>query len=280
MSSLNLYQEYSLLASRELTQKYSTSFSMGIRMLAAKFRDPICAIYGFVRIADEIVDTFPDSEAKFLLEEFRKQTFHAIESGISTNPVLQSFQWVVRKYDIDQQLIEAFLKSMEMDLYKKRFNQDELNEYVYGSAEVVGLMCLQVFVEGNRKAYQALVAPARALGSAFQKINFLRDLSSDYTERERVYFPGIDLEAFSDNDKIKIQEEIDKELEESQVGIRKLPRSVRFGVYLAFVYFRAVFLKIKQAKATDLTGKRYRISNFRKAMLLLQHGLKYRLGYF
>lgn len=279
MSTLITYQNYCNDASKRLTAQYSTSFSLGIRALERRYRQPICAIYGFVRIADEIVDTFPDEQRAVLLEEFKAQTYKAIDERISTNPVLQAFQKTVNDYNIDLDLIRAFLHSMEMDLHSKRFGRAELNEYVYGSAEVVGLMCLFVFVDGNRDAYNRLEHSARALGSAFQKINFLRDLKSDYQLRQRVYFPGVELESFTEDAKQKIEAEIAIELEQSKEGIRNLPRGVRFGVYIAYVFFHSLFQKIRKARASEIVEKRLRISNPIKLMLVLKHWCQYRLGY-
>ncbi len=218
-----LFDQTTFECSKLVTLRYSTSFSLGIKTLDKKFHLPIYAIYGFVRYADEIVDTFHDFDKAALLEEFKAETFKAIEKGISLNPILHSFQLVVNEYQIDKHLIEAFLFSMEMDLYKKRFDDSKYEEYIYGSAEVVGLMCLKVFCKGNDSEYQTLMPSAKKLGAAFQKVNFLRDLKSDYEERGRVYFPGVDFKQFTPEVKKQIEEDIAKDFEEALVGIMKLP---------------------------------------------------------
>lgn len=278
MSTVYTYRNYSFSASRLLTRTYSTSFSLGIRFLKKELRNAIYGIYGFVRVADEIVDTFGECDKRSVLQKFKQDTYLSIQCGMSTNPVLQAFQETVNRYGIDRDLIEAFFTSMEMDLDKKIYSREELDTYIYGSAEVVGLMCLYVFVEGNETEYQKLKQPARALGSAFQKINFLRDLKSDYEERGRIYFPSIQIHDFSDADKLRIVSEIEEELKWSALGIRQLPCSVRFGVYLAQQYFYALLQTIKQTGASEIISKRFRVSNFRKFLLLVKHGFKYKMG--
>jgi 15-cis-phytoene synthase len=264
--------------SKLITRNYSTSFSLGIRMFASKFRMPIYAIYGFVRFADEIVDTFHDYNKSLLLAKYYQDTFDAIENRVSFNPILNAFQEVVHAYQIDLDLIEAFLKSMEMDLYNTKYEMDEYNQYIYGSAEVVGLMCLRVFSEGNDNIYQELKDPARKLGSAFQKINFLRDIKSDFDIRERIYFPTIDFSKFTNADKIAIEEEINADFEAALPGIRKLPDGCRLGVYLAYVYYTSLFEKIKKAAPEQILKDRIRIPDSKKLYHLFSSTLKSSLG--
>ena len=265
---LELYHTTCLESSKLVTQRYSTSFSMGIRAFDKEYRMPIYGIYGFVRFADEIVDTFHDYDKKLLLEEFRKDTFKAIETGISLNPILHSFQLVVNEYRIDSELIVAFLDSMEMDLFKSNYESKDLYEkYIYGSAEVVGLMCLQVFCKEDRTLYESLIPAARSLGAAFQKVNFLRDMTSDMEERGRVYFPGIDFNAFGENDKESIVADIQKDFDDALEGIKRLPKGARRGVYLAYVYYLQLFKKIKQAPIQRLLTERIRVNDGQKALL-------------
>lgn len=279
MSTFQTYRNFCFGTSQLLTRSYSTSFSLGIRFLKKEYQEAINGIYGFVRIADEIVDTFSECDNKTILQKFKEDTYLSVKCKMSTNPVLQSFQETVNKYGIDLQLVEAFFQSMEMDLLKKEYNRKELDAYIYGSAEVVGLMCLYVFVEGNVEAYKKLEKPARALGSAFQKINFLRDIKSDYEERGRIYFPGVRMDAFTEVMKNQIQEEIVEELKVSEEGIRNLPTSVRFGVYLAQQYFRALLQTIQKVRASEVLLRRFRVSNVHKIMILVKYGIKYKLGF-
>lgn len=278
MNHQDLYDSTCFACSRLITLRYSTSFSMGIRLFHRRFRPPIYAIYGFVRFADEIVDTFHDYPKQVLLERFREDTYRAIDEGISLNPVLHAFQQVVRKYGIDRELIDAFLHSMEMDLHNCAYNTDQYDEYIYGSAEVVGLMCLRVFCEGNEEQYQQLKEPARRLGAAFQKINFLRDIKSDYDERGRVYFPGVDFRRFDDEAKRRIEAEIQDDFSAALDGIRRLPDGARFGVYLAYEYYVQLFAKIKSAPAHSIAQKRFRVSDKRKMYLLFSSALRHRLN--
>lgn len=265
---LELYHSTCLESSKLVTQRYSTSFSMGIRAFDKEYRMPIYGIYGFVRFADEIVDTFHDYDKKLLLDEFRKDTFKAIETGISLNPILHSFQLVVNEYRIDSELIVAFLDSMEMDLFKSNYESKDLYEkYIYGSAEVVGLMCLQVFCKEDRALYESLKPAARSLGAAFQKVNFLRDMTSDMEERGRVYFPGIDFNAFGENDKDAIVADIQKDFDDALEGIKRLPKGARRGVYLAYVYYLQLFKKIKEAPIQRLLTERIRVNDGQKALL-------------
>ena len=237
-------------------------------MFDVKFRQPIYNVYGFVRLADEIVDTmhgYPKSE---LLKEFTEDTFRAIDRGISTNPILHAFQLVVRKYNVNIDHIEAFLDSMEMDLEERVYDKATYDHYIYGSAEVVGLMCLKVFCEGDENLYNKLEPHAKSLGSAFQKVNFLRDMKADYLERGRVYFPGVDFNHFTDQDKKDIENEISKEFDHAYEGIIQLPIGARIGVYVAYIYYRKLFNKISACNAELVKEKRIRISNSRKVYLL------------
>lgn len=268
---MDLYHQTSNKISKIITHKYSTSFSLGIMTFAVKYRQPIYSIYGFVRLADEIVDSFHGYDKKKLLADFRKDTFEAISSGISTNPILHSFQQVIREYNINLSYIEAFLDSMEMDLHHNFYEQKGYNDYIYGSAEVVGLMCLKVFVDGDQKRFDELLLPAKALGSAFQKVNFLRDIKSDIEERGRIYLPGINQYAKIDDVNKKILEaEIEEEFSNALKGIRKLPIGVKLGVYSAFLYYVALFKKIKSTKVERLMKKRIRVSNTQKFLLLVK----------
>lgn len=272
-----LFNKTALECSKLITEYYSTSFTLGIKTLDRKFHLPIYAIYGFVRYADEIVDTFHDYDKKTLLTRFRHDTYQAIEEGISLNPILQSFQLVVHQYNIEHELIEAFLKSMEMDLYLQDYDAKGYNEYIYGSAEVVGLMCLRVFCEGDCHEFDRLRGPARKLGAAFQKVNFLRDLKSDFADRGRTYFPGVNFNDFGRDAKTLIEKDIQLDFDEAYKGIIKLPRGARMGVYLAYTYYQTLFNKIKQLPASTIQNERIRVPNPQKIALLAQTYLKYRL---
>lgn len=257
-----LYDDYCFKASRSVTKKYSTSFYAGVRALDKRIRDDVHAIYGFVRFADEIVDTFHEHDKGTLLAEFKEDTYKALERGISLNPILNSFQATVNKYNVDRQLIDQFLHSMEMDLNPIDYEQATYEEYILGSAEVVGLMCLKIFVYGDEAEYQKLKPYAMKLGSAFQKINFLRDYSADYHELGRLYFPGIDPNGeLSVDDKMRIEDEIQKEFDEALIGIKMLPKSSRFGVYVSYKYYTKLLRKIKQKTSQQLLQERIRIPN-------------------
>ena len=269
-----LYRQVCMESSKLITQRYSTSFSLGIRVFDKRFRDPIYAIYGFVRFADEIVDTFHDYPKAELLARFWQDTYRAIEEGISLNPVLQSFQEVVNKYNIERELIDAFLKSMEMDLHEQSYDQAGYEEYIYGSAEVVGLMCLRVFCEGDNERYESLKASACSLGSAFQKVTFLRDLKSDFDDRGRVYFPGVDFTRFTAEDKEKIEADIRADFDHAYEGIIRLPEGARFGVYLAYVYYLNLLKKIKQSPADRVAEQRIRVNDGRKMVLLFSSAVR------
>jgi len=275
---INLYKQVCLECSQLITNRYSTSFSLGIKLFAKPLRSPIYAIYGFVRFADEIVDTFHDFDKKKLLEEFRKETRKAVEGKISLNPVLQSFQEVVNDYDIDYDLITAFLDSMEMDLNKLDYDRALYEQYIYGSAEVVGLMCLKVFLKGDNEAYRLLKEDAMALGSAFQKINFLRDIRDDYFNKGRTYFPEVNVEEFDENQKKQIEEDISIDFQNGLNGIRKLPREARFGVYIAYIFYYNLFNKIKRLSFKKILEERIRIKNRKKAYLLAKYSLKHSLN--
>ncbi len=267
-SAIKLYNDVSANCSELITKSYSTSFSLGINTLHKSIHKYIYSIYGFVRFADEIVDTFHNLDKEKILLQFQKDTFTSINNNFSTNPVLHSFQMVVNKFNIERKHIEAFLDSMRMDLTMKKFTENEYNNYIYGSAEVVGLMCLKVFCD-NEEKYQKLEPYAISLGSAFQKINFLRDIKSDYDERGRVYFPGINYNSFSNVEKIEIEEDIEKDFNHALIGIKQLPSTARSGVYLSYNYYRELLNKIKLLDTNSLKRERIRVSNFKKFVIFL-----------
>jgi len=274
-----LFDSVSIRASRMTTKAYSTSFSLGILGLDKKYHDPIYAIYGFVRFADEIVDSFEGYPQKELLERFWKDTHLALDEKISLNPILNSFQQVVNTFEIDRDLIETFLKSMEMDLYKKDYDEAGYKAYILGSAEVVGLMCLKVFVDGSEERYQILKKPAMQLGSAFQKINFLRDLHADYKILGRTYFPGVDLNNFNETVKTEIEADIDIDFMAGYEGIKQLPKGARFGVYIAYVYYYSLFKKIKKTHCDIILSQRVRISNKRKYGLFVSSFVRHTINW-
>lgn len=275
---MQLFDQTNLECSKLITERYSTSFTLGIKTLDKKFHFPIYAIYGFVRYADEIVDTFYDFDQKLLLERFIKDTYEAIHTGISLNPVLHSFQMVVNQYQIENELIDAFLHSMAMDLEKQSYTDDKYSEYIYGSAEVVGLMCLRVFCEGDKEMFNHLKNGARSLGAAFQKVNFLRDLKSDFVDRGRVYFPGVDFLSFTKEAKRQIEKDIQADFDAAYLAIKQLPRSARMGVYLAYVYYLTLFNKIKETPATRIQEERIRVPDFQKVALLARTYLQFRIS--
>ncbi|MGB0176272.1 MAG: phytoene/squalene synthase family protein [Owenweeksia sp.] len=264
-----LFDKISDRTSKMVTTNYSTSFSLGIFFLDRNLHKHIYAIYGFVRFADEVVDTFHDYDKRWLLQNFKEQTYDAIERGISLNPILNSFQATVNHFKIDHSLIETFLKSMEMDINPAEYDDSQYDEYILGSAEVVGLMCLKVFCYGDQEQYEALSHQAMKLGSAFQKINFLRDLNADYYQLGRVYFPGVEISEFNDHVKAEIEADIEKDFRTGYEGILKLPKKARFGVYIAYVYYYALFQKIKATPAHTILQERVRIPNSNKYGLLL-----------
>ena len=264
---IDLFHKISVDASKNVTQLYSTSFSMGIKLLDKNIHDAIFSIYGFVRLADEIVDTFHDYPKSEMLQEFKEDTYKALDRKISVNPILHAFQMVVNKYSIDRDLIDKFLLSMEQDLNDIKYSSDGYKEYIVGSAEVVGLMCLKVFVNGDNDLYFNLEEPARKLGAAFQKINFLRDVKADYQELGRTYFPGVDLEKFTPDEKLKIEEDIQDDFECALEGIIKLPSSSRLGVYVAYRYYFSLFKKIKKVSSDRLMEERIRVPNTKKILI-------------
>jgi 15-cis-phytoene synthase len=271
---INLFYEVSYLCSKVTTEKYSTSFSSAIKLLHKDLRKPIYNIYGFVRFADEIVDTFHNYDRATLLYEFKEDTYKAIDRKISLNPVLHSFQQTVNEYKIDDSLIDAFFKSMELDLTKIKYDNQAYNEYIYGSAEVVGLMCLYIFCEGNKHLYESLKTYAQSLGAAFQKVNFLRDLKADTENLERMYFPGCDFNNFSEAQKRSIEEDIQNDFHKAYEGIIRLPLKARFGVYVAYKYYWSLFKKIKKLQAKRVMEERIRIPNYGKIMIVAKAGVR------
>ena len=273
-----LFDELSYKVSKATTQQYSTSFSLGILALSSKIRNPIYAIYGYVRLADEIVDSFHGYDKQKLLSRFREETSEALEEKISLNPILQSFQETVHQYQIDHNLITQFLKSMEMDLHKVDYNSELYKEYILGSAEVVGLMCLHVFVDGDKAEFEKLKPYAMVLGSAFQKVNFLRDMKDDYYTLGRTYFPNVDIRDFDQKVKCEIEQDIHNEFQIALEGIKMLPRTSRFGVYLAYRYYVSLFNKIRKTSACKIINQRIRISNRRKISLMMGCYVEYKMS--
>lgn len=273
-----LFDKVSIQCSRFTTRTYSTSFSLGIFCLDKSLRDPIYSIYGFVRLADEIVDSFHHYNKDSLLERFKQSTYEAIEDRISLNPILNAFQDTVCHYDIQRELIDRFLKSMETDLYRTSHDPHSFKDYITGSAEVVGLICLRVFCNGNAKLYEELKAPAMSLGSAFQKVNFLRDLQADYSGMGRSYFPGVEVTRLGDLSKKEIEQSIEKDFKDGFNGIRRLPRAARLGVYMAYMYYLALFKKIKNTPSERVLQSRIRIPNRHKATLLVYSFVKHQLN--
>lgn len=263
-----LFDNVSAEVSKCTTQAYSTSFSLGIYFLHGRLRKAIYAIYGFVRVADEIVDSFEGFDQEHLLSKFKNDTYEAIENRISVNPILNSFQQAVHEYNINPELIETFLNSMEMDLKKVHYTPEKYEQYILGSAEVVGLMCLHVFTEGDLKAYEELKPYAMKLGAAFQKVNFLRDLKDDYQTLGRTYFPNVDMTCFSAKEKKQIEQEIAEDFRIALIGIKKLPPAAKGGVYLAYVYYQSLFKKIEKLPAQRVMQQRIRIHNGKKMQLM------------
>ncbi len=275
----DLFDKLSYQCSHKVTSMYSTSFSLAVKMLSPKIQKDIYAIYGFVRLADEIVDTFHDYDKKALLDEFENDLYKAIDRGISLNPILNSFQEVVNKHHIEVELIDHFIKSMRADLYKTEYQSvKEYEDYIYGSADVVGLMCLKVFVQGDQKRFEELKEPAMKLGSAFQKVNFLRDLKDDTEHLHRSYFPHIQGGIIDGVVKDKIIEEIHKDFQDAYTGILQLPMEAKFGVYTAFIYYRKLLRKLTLTKASQIREKRIRISNPMKMFLLTKSFVNYKLN--
>lgn len=278
MTNMQLFHDVSQDCSRNTTEKYSTSFSSAIKLLHTELRQSIFNIYGFVRFADEIVDTFHGYDKQLLLDEFKAETYKAIERGISLNPILHSFQITVKQYNIDTDLIDAFLYSMELDLDKRKYDRAGYEEYIYGSAEVVGLMCLYVFCNGNKKQYEQLKPGAKSLGSAFQKVNFLRDLKADFEGLDRVYFPGCDFRNFTEADKLLIEADIQQDFDNAYQAILQLPLKARFGVYVAYKYYISLFKKIKRLQPQKILEERIRIPDYSKAVILAKAGIRSQLN--
>ena len=272
--TVDLFHKTSFDCSRVVTLAYSTSFSSAIKLLHKDLRSPIFNIYGFVRFADEIVDTFHEHDKATLLEDFKRETFDAIERGISLNPILNSFQKAVRQFNIGHDLIHAFFKSMESDLTQNKYDRQGYEEYIYGSAEVVGLMCLHVFCEGDLKQFEKLKESARALGAAFQKVNFLRDVKADYLGLSRIYFPNCDFYNFTESDKLQIEEDIEEDFRKAYNGILQLPMKSKFGVYVAYKYYYSLFRKIKTTQPQNILQTRIRIPNYYKAYIVLRASVK------
>jgi len=273
-----IFDQLSADCSRLTTKKYSTSFSLGIYFLGKELRLPIHAIYGFVRLADEIVDSFHHFDKKFLLDKFKHDTFEAIDLGISLNPILNSFQRTINQYQVDHELIDCFFKSMEMDLSDQQYTPELYNEYILGSAEVVGLMCLKVFANGDPAEYERLKPYAMKLGSAFQKVNFLRDVKADHQGLNRTYFPNVNLAVFCDRQKKEIEDEIEQEFAYALKGIKMLPAASKNGVYLSYVYYKKLFVKIKRLSAEKIMTERIRISNTRKVGLMFDSLIRNKLN--
>ncbi|MEO9802183.1 MAG: phytoene/squalene synthase family protein [Reichenbachiella sp.] len=274
----HIYDEVAIASSKLITRKYSTSFSLGIYFLDTKIHNDIYSIYGFVRLADEIVDSFHGFDQESMLRDIRDETIDAIKNKISINPILNAFQQTVNAYQIEWELIDTFLKSMEMDLTKDVHDNNSFESYVLGSAEVVGLMCLRVFTNNDRELYENLKEPAKKLGSAFQKVNFLRDLKADYQELGRSYFPEINLSEFSIEDKEQIEKGINEDFEAALVGIKNLPKCAKLGVYLAYIYYRSLFKKIVRLSPGRVMHERIRIPNYSKFGLMFDSIIRYKLN--
>lgn len=266
-----LFDQVAFECSQKVTSGYSTSFSSAVRMLAPSIRPAIHSIYGFVRFADEVVDTFHEHDKKMLLDKFEWDFYETLDLGISLNPILHSFAQTIREYKIDLSLVDAFMKSMRMDLEKKEYEtKEEYEEYIYGSADVVGLMCLKVFVNGDDEAYERLKPTAMKLGSAFQKVNFLRDLKNDAELLERSYFPDVDLKNLTPEAKAMIVAEIEADFEAAYEGIKQLPSTSKFGVYTAYRYYKQLLIKLQQTPSNKIMETRIRVNDAHKYSLLLQ----------
>lgn len=274
-----LFDEVSRLCSVQVTEHYSTSFSMATKLLSASIRQDIYNIYGFVRFADEIVDSFHEYDKTYLLDKFQMDMYEAIENKISLNPILHAFQETVNKYKIDIELMEAFLYSMRLDLDKKNYlTNEEYKKYIYGSADVVGLMCLKVFVNGDQEKYMELMPTAMALGSAFQKVNFLRDFKDDTENLDRSYFPNIDTKNLTEEDKMYIINEIEEDFKFAYEGIVQLPMEARLGVYTAYRYYHKLLQKLKKSTSEEIKQKRVRVPDHQKITLLARSYFKYQLN--
>ena len=280
MSTFQLYNEVTATASRQTTTMYSSSFSSAIKLLHADLRQPIYDVYGLVRFADEIVDTFHEYDKAALLANFKKDTYTAIEQGVSLNPILHRFQITFRKYNIGIDLVEAFFNSMEMDLSNQTYTLDSYQKYIYGSAEVVGLMCLHIFCDGDNTKFLALKPSAQRLGAAFQKVNFLRDIKADFEGLSRLYFPNCDFTNFKEEDKILIEQDIQSDFAAALEGIKILPLKARFGVYVAYKYYYSLYKKIKKTKHHSILKMRIRIPDYRKLLILANAGIRSQLNLF
>lgn len=277
--TMDLYTEISFKTSKIITQRYSTSFSIAVSFLPQEMRQAIYSIYGFVRLADEIVDSFHSINQKLVLANFERDFYDAMANEISMNPVLHSFSITVKKYNIPTHLIDSFLKSMKTDLNKQIYrNNSELKEYIYGSADVVGLMCLMVFVNGNTQLYNELEKPAMKLGSAFQKVNFLRDLKADIEDLDRTYFPQFNTNSFNEDIKNDLIIDIENDFKEAKEGINRLPGKSKLAVYIAFIYYTKLLQNLKIIPANELLEKRIRVSDSTKLMLLCKAYLKFQLN--
>ena len=275
MTGIQLYDHVCRACSVLTTKAYSTSFSMGIRFLGPTLRQPIYSIYGFVRFADEIVDTFHHAEKAVLFERFKQDTENALKDKISLNPILHAFQEVYHAYNLEKEHVDLFLRSMEWDLHKLDYDRNGFEEYIVGSAEVVGLMCLKVFVNGDQAEYERLKPYAERLGAAFQKINFLRDMKADFAEMGRTYFPNLDMTTFNEDTKARIEEEISADFQEAYKGIIQLPQTSRLGVYVAYIYYQRLFQKIRSLPSNRIMEERIRIPNARKATLAVSSYLRH-----
>ncbi|MCK7589848.1 phytoene/squalene synthase family protein [Subsaxibacter sp. CAU 1640] len=274
-----LFDLVSHQCSKTVTKSYSTSFSLATKMLCGSIRQDIYNIYGFVRFADEIVDTFHDYNKEFLFNHFEKDLELALEQKISLNPILNSFQETYHKYNIDKHLVDSFMKSMRLDLHKSTYlTDDEYKMYIYGSADVVGLMCLKVFVKGDSEKYESLKDSAMSLGSAFQKVNFLRDLKADYEDLSRTYFPNTDLSKLDEASKKAIIDEIEIDFAKGLKGIKELPLEAKFGVFMAYRYYNQLLKKLKKTPALDIKASRIRVPNYKKIELLTRSYVKYQLN--
>ncbi|GAA0872015.1 phytoene/squalene synthase family protein [Gangjinia marincola] len=274
-----LFDEVSRKCSKTVTNSYSTSFSIATKLIAPSIRQDIYNIYGFVRFADEIVDSFHDYDKENLLDRFTEELDKAVNDKISLNPILNSFQETVHKYDIQAELYHAFLKSMRLDLHKSKYlTTEEYKEYIYGSADVVGLMCLKVFVKGDAKRYDELKGDAMRLGSAFQKVNFLRDLKADFEDLNRSYFPDTNLSELNEEDKQRIIDEIDADFQAGLRGICRLPVEAKLGVYTGFIYYLRLLKKLRRTPSMEIRNRRIRVPNYEKAGLLAKSYISYRLN--
>ena len=276
--SIALYNKTTTECNAIITKRYSTSFSLGIKMLGRQYQNGIYSIYGYVRLGDEIVDSFHGYDQKLLFEEFERDTWLAIERKISTNPIIHSFQEVYHKYNIDKQLLTAYLSSMKLDLEEQKYDAELFETYIHGSAEAVGLMCLKVFCDGNEEMYERLTESAKKLGSALQKVNFLRDIKDDFSQKGRIYFPHLDFSKFDKKVKEVIEEDIQQEFNEALAGIKQLPDGSRIGVYVAYKYYTKLFKKIKRKKPQQVLKGRIRINNLLKLFILTKSFARYKLN--